>query len=50
MMADSGRLCSGNRAFQASEHSIGSWQYSDCSLECHIIRTEVRQIISKTTV
>ena len=26
MMADSGRLCSGNRAFQASEHSIGSWQ------------------------
>jgi hypothetical protein len=22
---------------------------SDCSLECHIIRTEVRQIISKTT-
>ena len=26
MMADSGRLCSGSRAFQASEHSIGSWQ------------------------
>jgi hypothetical protein len=26
MMADSGRFCSGNRAFQASEHSIGSWQ------------------------
>jgi hypothetical protein len=25
MMADSGRLCSGI-AFQASEHSIGSWQ------------------------
>jgi hypothetical protein len=26
MMGDSGRLCSGSRAFQASEHSIGSWQ------------------------
>jgi hypothetical protein len=49
MMADSGRLCSGNRAFQASEHSWEADRYSDCSLECHIIRTEVRQIISKTT-
>jgi hypothetical protein len=24
-------------------------KYSDCSLECHIIRTEVRQMIRKTT-
>jgi hypothetical protein len=51
MMADSGRLCSANRAFPVAVITQSeAGRYSDRSLGCHIIRTEVRQILSKTTL